>query len=264
MTCPTFLSAPNLQHPQLRHGFFTRLGGVSQGLQDQGRDDLAVGLHSGLPLVEVLENRRRAEQAFGLPFVSARQVHGAEVVTVTAPWGPGAAPPADGLVTTQTDLGLGVLTADCVPILLADARARVIGACHGGWRGLKAGIVEATVAAMVALGAQRPQIQAAIGPCLGGQSYEVGREFPEHFEGLIPHATLFQPAANADKVLFDLPAAVRAFLDLAGLAAPTALDQDTFQHPRWFFSHRRATRAGERDQGRQISLIALTTNSAKN
>ncbi len=258
MTRPTFLCSPNLQHPRLRHGFFTRLGGVSQGLQDQGTGDLAIGLHSDLPLGEVLENRRRTQQVFGLPFVSARQVHGAEVVTVTAPWVAGAGPTADALVSAKAGLGLGVLTADCVPILLADVGAGVVGACHGGWRGLKAGVVEATVAAMAALGARRPQIKAAIGPCLGPQSYEVGHEFPEHFEGLIPQAaTLFKPGASADKVLFDLPAAAKAFLVSAGLPAPTVLDQDTFRHSRLFFSHRRATRAGERDQGRQISLIAL-------
>ena len=258
MIQPRFLTAPNLQHPRLCHGFFMRGGGISQGLQDRGRNDLAVGFHTGLPFAEVLENFRRVEGVFGHPFVTAHQVHGVKVEIVHAPWPAGRGPIADALVTTIPGLGLGVLTADCVPILLADTDQGVVGACHGGWRGLKAGIVESTVAAMVSVGANRSQIQAAIGPCLGPNSYEVQYDFVQNFAKVTSDAAvLFRPGPSSNKRFFNLPMAAKLLLQKEGLNRLFTVEKDTFSNSSLFFSHRRATLTGDRDQGRQISLIAL-------
>ena len=258
MNTPVFLTSKSLNHPSIRHGFFTRLGGVSQGLQDDSHDDLAVSYHTGLEIDEVTINRTRVQEAFGAKFVSAKQVHGAKVINVKRDWDPLNPPVADGLVTSQRALGIGVLTADCVPVLFADITAGVVGACHGGWRSLREGIIEATIAEMEKKGGLRERIIAVIGPCLGIKSYEVSHDFPANFKGTLKHyRSLFIPSENPEKLMFDLPLAANGFLKQAGLEKIDILDFDTLTNKDRFFSHRRATRLGQPDLGRQISIIAV-------
>ena len=259
MSEPLVLRSPALDDSRLRHGFFTRVGGVSQGLQDGKRDDLALDFRPELPPQEVRENRARAAAAFGAPFVTAQQVHGASVLSVTDLWDAQTAPrQADGLVTDRKDLGLGILSADCAPILFADLEAAVIGACHAGWRGLQAGVIDATVQAMVALGARPAQMRAVLGPCLGRLSFEVSLDFPDEFATVLPrHRAYFRPAVRRDRLLFDMPRAVGSLCEAAGLPRLQVLDLDTYTQRDRFFSYRRATHAQDGDGGRQISLIAL-------
>lgn len=241
--------------PDIRHGFFTRLGGVSEGLWAS----LNMGLRSGDALERVLENRARAAAALELPaerLVTARQMHGITALHVTAPWDNRAAPEADALVTDRPGVLLGVLTADCGPVLLADPEAGVIGAVHAGWKGALAGVVEAAIAAMVALGARAERITAALGPCIAQSSYEVGAEFVARFTADDPaYARFFAPAATG-KAHFDLKAFLAHRLARAGVAADI-LPHDTCAEDERFFSYRRATRRGEARFGLQMSAIAL-------
>ncbi len=241
--------------PGIIHGFFGRAGGVSQGIYaglncGQGSDDRPA---------DVIENRARVARAVGVApdrLVSVHQVHGREAVTVTAPWTE--RPKADAMVTTVPGLALGVLAADCTPVLFADPQARVIGAAHAGWRGALAGVTDATVAAMEALGARRDRIRAAIGPTIRGQSYEVGAEFPAPFlADDAGNTRFFRPATRPGHHMFDLPGYLAARLAGLGLAAVDDLEQDTLTQPDRFFSYRRTTLAGEPDYGRQLSAIAL-------
>ncbi len=241
--------------PGISHGFFGRAGGVSQGIYaglncGQGSDDRPA---------DVIENRARVARAVGVApdrLVSVHQVHGREAVTVTAPWTE--RPKADAMVTAAPGLALGVLAADCTPVLFADPQARVIGAAHAGWRGALAGVTDATVAAMEALGARRDRIRAAIGPTIRGQSYEVGAEFPAPFlADDAGNIRFFRPAARPGHHMFDLPGYLAARLAGLGLAAVDDLEQDTLTQPDRFFSYRRTTLAGEPDYGRQLSAIAL-------
>ena len=256
---PTALTAPVLEHSKITHGFFMRHGGVCQGLQDGRVNDLSAGFSPKVDPESIQENRRRIVHEFGYPFVTAKQVHGARVLTVTEPWDAWqAAREADGLVTVERKLGLGILTADCGPILFADPEKGVVGACHAGWKGLKAGIIGATVRAMVDLGGRTGHIIAALGPCMGRMTYEVGLEFPDYFDDVLEHhRSYFRPAIARDKLLFDMPRAIRAKLEHTGVSRPHMVDRDTFTDRDNFFSYRRATRNGEADYGRQISLIAL-------
>lgn len=253
---------PTLRSPLLgglagvEHGFFTRRGGVSRDLYDS----LNVGAGSRDEPAAVTENRRRAAGAFGLEaqaLVTAYQVHSARAVAVDGPW-PGAPPQADGLVTDRPGLMLGALAADCAPVLIADATARVIGAAHAGWRGALGGVVESTIEAMIALGAERARLVAAVGPCIGPASYEVGLEFLERFEAADPgHARFFAPGEGPQKRQFDLPAFVLARLAAAGVAQAEWIGADTCALEEAFFSNRRAVRRGEGDYGRLLSAIAL-------
>jgi len=258
MSLPPRLTAAALDGvPGLAHGFFTRAGGVSDGLYAS----LNCGFGSGDAGADVAENRRRATAALDAApdrLVTAYQVHGTNVVTVDAPWVPGDSPRADGMVTRAPGVVLGILTADCAPVLLADAEAGVAGACHAGWRGALDGIVEATVVAMVALGAARARIRAAIGPCIAQRSYQVGPEFRETFLAGDPgHDRFFAPDAG-DRSRFDLAGFVRARLDAAGVAEAEALELDTCADGERLFSYRRATLAGESDYGRLLSAVTLT------
>ena len=256
---PKSLTAPILANPKITHGFFSRRGGVCQGLQDGQTNDLSAGFSPMTDPGSIQENRRRVAHEFGHPFVTAKQVHGAEVLTVTEPWDPlDDVREADGLVTTQRKLGLGILTADCGPIVFADLDQGVIGACHAGWRGVKAGVIDATVRAMVDLGARRGRILAVLGPCMGRMTYEVGLDFPDNFKGALDHhRSYFRPAVARDKLLFDMPRAIRSKLEDAGIRRPHLMDRDTYIEKADFFSFRRATHNKEADYGRQISLIAL-------
>jgi YfiH family protein len=238
---------------RVAHGFFTRQGGVSEGVFAA----LNCGYGSRDARDAVFQNRSRAMARFGLgdrDLATPYQVHSAHVVTVDAAFAADARPEADGVVTDRPGVALGILTADCVPVLLVDPEAPVIGAAHAGWKGARAGVAEATVAAMVRLGARIERIRAGIGPAIRRQSYEVGPEFPALFadaEGC------FEPAARSGHFLFDLPAYVRARLAPLGLAAIDDLGLDTLADETRFFSYRRATLAGLRDYGRMLSAIAI-------
>ncbi|MHA1114355.1 MAG: polyphenol oxidase family protein, partial [Alphaproteobacteria bacterium] len=198
------------------HGFFTRKGGVSTGIYAA----LNCGPGSDDDPAAVAENRSRALARLGgnaTALVTANQVHGIEVVTVTRPWPSGAPPSADGLVTRGRGIALGVLSADCAPVLLADADAEIIGVAHAGWKGALAGIVEATVAAMAANGAHRVRIRAAIGPCIAQASYEVGAEFAATFAEADPASPAYFIPGAGDRRMFDLPGYVAARLRRAGI-----------------------------------------------
>lgn len=243
----------------VRHGFFTRNGGVSGGLYAS----LNCGLASGDLPEAVATNRVRVMRHLDLPpssLLTLRQVHGNRVITVARPWETAEPPEADGLVTTTPGLALGILSADCAPVLLADAAAGVIGACHAGWKGARAGIVAATVAAMVARGARPERLIAAVGPCIAQRSYEVGADFAAAFLAeSSQHARLFAPAGRPGHALFDLRAYVAWTLEQAGVSAISCCPNDTFAEEERFFSYRRATVRQEPDYGRGISVIVLGT-----
>jgi purine-nucleoside/S-methyl-5'-thioadenosine phosphorylase / adenosine deaminase len=245
----------------LRHGFFTRRGGVSGGPYAA----LNCSLSSADDRDRVRENRRRAMDALGLPLHALHgltQVHGTAVAEVDAAgWAEGAGPPADALVTRRPGVALGIVTGDCAPVLFADPEAGVAGAAHAGWRGAAAGVLEATVAAMERLGAARARIAAAIGPCIAQGSYEVG---PDLRDAVL--AARGDPAADArffaegrreDRWWFDLPGYCAARLAALGLAAVGAVGADTLAEEERFFSHRRRTLAGGGPMGHQLSAVAL-------
>jgi YfiH family protein len=241
----------------VRHAFLTRAGGVSQGIYAS----LNCGFGSKDNPAHVAENRRRAAAALDLPasaLVTAYQTHSTRVVTVEKPHEPNNAPEVDAMVTDRPGIALGILTADCAPVLLADPEARVVGAAHAGWRGAISGIVEETVAAMTRMGAKPARILAAIGPCIGPRSYEVGPEFPAPFLAQNEaNARYFKPASRADHYLFDLPAYVQSRLNAAGIVAVDRSPADTCAEPDRFFSYRRTVLDGQRDYGRLLSIIAL-------
>jgi polyphenol oxidase len=241
----------------IRHAFFTRQGGVSQGIFAS----LNCGLGSGDDPEKVLENRRRAAAALDRAadeLVTCYQIHSPQVVVAERPWRREDRPRADAMVTQAPGVALGILSADCAPVLLADAEARVIGAAHAGWRGAVSGVLDATVAAMTKLGAAPQRIAAAIGPCIAQPSYEVGPEFPAPFLAEdAANAAFFLPAARAGHFLFDLPGYVAQRLARLGVARVARTGGDTAAEPERFFSYRRSCLKQERDYGREISAIAL-------
>lgn len=243
--------------PGVRHGFFTRVGGLSAGIYA----GLNCGLGSHDDRSVVLANRARAAQHLGVPaamLATPHQTHSADVAVVGEPWLPGSGPKADAVVTRRRGVAVGVGTADCGPVLFADATAGVIGAAHAGWRGALGGILEATLAAMVALGADRKRIAAVLGPTIAQPSYEVGAEFPAPFVAADAAATAyFAPAPRAGHHLFDLPAFIGGRLRAAGIGAVADLGLDTYADEGRFFSFRRATHRGEPDYGRLLSAIVL-------
>ena len=241
----------------LRHAFFTRRGGVSEGLFGS----LNCGFGSGDASARVAANREIAMARLGRPadrLVTVRQIHSAEVVIVERPWRREESPSADGLVTAAPGIALGVLAADCAPILLHDPIARVIGAAHAGWRGALGGVVDATIAAMAELGAEHLRIRAAIGPCIARQSYEVGPEFPQPFAEDDPsNMRFFSPAPGSGRFLFDLRGYIAHHLARAGIATVEIVPHDTVADEERFFSYRRACLRGERSYGRGLSAIVL-------
>jgi YfiH family protein len=241
----------------VRHGFFTREGGVSEGLFAS----LNCGFGSGDDPERVAVNRARAAEQLGLSgdaLLTVYQTHSTEVIVAEKPWPPDQAPRADAIVTRRRGLGLGVLTADCAPVLFADPKAGVVAAAHAGWRGARAGILEAAIKTMAGLGARPAQIVAGIGPCIRQESYEVGAEFHDAFLADDPaNADFFKPSPRPRHFQFDLPGYVRRRLERFGLASVDALAMDTCADERRFFSYRRATKRGERDYGRALSAIAL-------
>ena len=239
------------------HGFFTRRGGVSRG----GYASLNCSLSSGDARESVLENRARAAHAIDVVpsnLVGLTQVHGTDAIPVTAAWEPGTGPRADAMVTDRPGIALGIITADCAPILLADTVAGVVGAAHAGWRGAIAGIIEATVGAMIRLGAQPARMAAAVGPCIRQASYEVAADLRD--------AVLAQDADN-DRFFvagrrearwqFDLCGYCAARLAAAGIVLVDMVDADTAADEDRFFSYRRQTLAGGGPTGHQISVISL-------
>jgi polyphenol oxidase len=237
------------------HGFLGRRGGVSGGIY-QG---LNVGLGSGDDPDAVRENRAVATAAVlaGAQLVTLHQVHSADVITVAAAVPDQARPKADALVTDRPNLLLGILTADCAPILLADAQAGVVGAAHAGWKGALGGVGPAVVAAMEALGADRDRIVAAIGPCIARASYEVDDAFFRRFADHDPENERFFSAGRSGHHQFDLEGYNVYRLSEAGVSRVEALGLDTYSDAARFFSFRRSTHAGEPDYGRQISVIGM-------
>jgi len=190
--------------------------------------------------------------------VTVHQVHGTKVVVVDEPWQPGAAPRADAMVTAHPGIALGILTADCAPVLLVDAEAGVIGAAHAGWRGALNGVGAATVAVMRKLGAEPARIDAVIGPCIARRSYEVGAEFPQAFiDQDAANADFFAPSRNVGRFMFDLLGYLGRRLGNEGLRSVSGVPSDTFREEDRFFSYRRARLRGEDDYGRNLSVIAL-------
>ncbi len=241
----------------VRHGFFTRTGGVSKGLYAS----LNCGYGSNDDEEAVRENRARAARAFGRTaedICTAYQIHGDAVVEVTRPWRREDSPKADALVSSTPGVVLGILTADCAPVLLADGESHVIGALHAGWRGALGGVLEAGVAGMCRLGAQVAKIRAAIGPTIGPESFEVGREFPIPFLAQDSSAEVFfRPASREGHYLFDLPGYVTSRLEALGLSEVVSLRRDTYTEETHFFSYRRNSHQGECDYGRLLAAITL-------
>lgn len=241
----------------IAHGFFTRGGGHSTGIFAS----LNCGLGSGDDPDLVKMNRDVVARAIGAAeghVVTAHQVHSADVVEVTEIWPPEGRPKVDGLVCRTKGIGLGVLTADCGPVMFADAAAGVIGCCHAGWKGALAGVTDATVSAMVELGAARENIVAVLGPTISQIAYEVGPEFPKPFlEKSSAHGVFFIPSTKDGHFMFDLPAYLRGRMKGLGLKSVHDLALCTYSDEARFYSYRRATHRGEADYGRLISAIAL-------
>ena len=239
----------------LPHGFLGRRGGVSQGICA----GLNVGLGSSDDREAVMENRRRAVAAVapGSRLVTVHQIHSAEALYADAPWPDDARPKADAIVTDRPGLALGILTADCTPVLLADREAGVVAAAHAGWKGALGGVIESTLALMEERGADRGRVAAAIGPVIARKSYEVDDGFLRRFAEADPENERFFSPGRTGHHQFDLEAYVLARLAEAGITRAEALGLDTYSDPDRFFSYRRATHRGEPDYGRQISLIAL-------
>ncbi|MBJ7412863.1 MAG: peptidoglycan editing factor PgeF [Phenylobacterium sp.] len=254
MTQFPVLTSPLLDLPGVRHAFFTRQGGVSTGIYAS----LNVGVGSNDDPEAVSENRRRAAAHLGGELVTAYQVHSATALVADGPW-PAGPPQADGVVTATAGVVCGALAADCAPILFADASARVVAAAHAGWKGALTGVAEHAIARMEALGARRDRIVAAVGPCIGPASYEVGLEYVQRFTDADPaYGRFFSAGAAPDKHQFDLPGFVLARLRAAGIAQCEWIGRDTCAEPDLFFSNRRAFKQGEPDYGRLLSAIVLT------
>jgi YfiH family protein len=242
--------------PGLRHAFFSREGGVSDGVY--------AGLNGGLGSddnpAHVVENRRRMAEQMGVEptrFLSVHQVHSPDAIVATGPWPGTARPKADAMVTAESGLAIGVTTADCGPILLVDPRARVIGAAHAGWKGALTGILESTIDAMERLGAERSGMIAAIGPLIRQPSYEVGAEFVERFINAdAENALFFLPGERDGHAQFDLAGFIRMRLENAGVLMIDDLGVDTYSDER-FYSYRRSVHRKEPDYGRHVHAIAL-------
>lgn len=250
------ITHPLLDRAGVRHGFFTRQGGVSTGLYES----LNTGVGSRDDPAAVAENRRCvAEHLGGVPddLAACYQIHSAVVRVAETGW-KGDRPEGDATVTATPGVICAVLTADCAPVLLADAEARIVGAAHAGWKGALNGIVHSTVAAMEALGARPDRIVAVVGPCIAQESYEVGADFQERFDHHDPGGGRFFASGDGpDKRLFDLPGYVLWRLEQAGVGEAAWTGEDTRTNPARFYSNRRAFLNGEPDFGRLMSAISL-------
>lgn len=242
---------------RIRHAFFTRSGGVSQGVYAS----LNGGVGSSDAPDKVAENRARMAAALGVSadrLLTPYQIHSPEVVVADEPWTPDHRPRADAVVTRLPRLAIGVSTADCGPLLFADSEAGVIGAAHAGWRGALTGVIEATIATMERLGADRSNIVAALGPTIRQENYEVGPEFVERFLAADQsNSRYFRPSDRAGHAMFDLTGYIAERVERAGIEQFEDLGLCTYAEPDRFFSYRRTTRSGEPDYGRHINAIAL-------
>ncbi len=254
------MTRPCLAADGVVHGFFTRRGGVSEGLFRS----LNCGLASGDAVDAVAENRHRVAVQLGVEtLVTCHQTHSAKAVPVGGaegiePWAPGQGPRADAMATNVSGVALGVLTADCAPVLLLEPEAKVIAVAHAGWRGALSGVTDAVVVAMERLGATRSAIQAAVGPCIAQPSYEVGAEFPGRFVEQAANAQVYFAKGDRDgHWQFDLAGYVVARLQAFGLGRVVAPEHDTYADDQRFFSYRRSCHRGESDYGRCMSAIAL-------
>jgi polyphenol oxidase len=249
------ITSEALQLPGINHGFATREGGFSTGIFSS----LNCGLGSGDDITLVTKNRAKVADDLGVAqsnLVSAYQVHSAAVMIVDAPFAE--RPKVDGLVTNKRGIALGILTADCGPVLFADQKAGVIGACHAGWKGALTGVTDSTVEAMESLGAERKNIVAVLGPTISQKAYEVGPEFPKPFlQQNSSHQKYFIPSVKDDHYMFDLPAYLIDRLQDFGVGQAVDLALCTYSDQEWFFSYRRTTHLQEKDYGRLISSIAL-------
>ncbi len=256
MTFVPFHTSDLLTIAGVQHGFFTRRGGASDGIYAS----LNCGPGSNDLREKVMENRRRVAALLSeeyTPLLTCYQVHGAEVVTVHEPWEMEAAPKADAMVTTAPGIMLGILTADCVPVLFADSQAGVIGAAHAGWKGARAGVLKATVDAMQKQGAKADRLIAAVGPSIAQASYEVGDDLCDVVLQEHEHNACYFAANEQGRWQFDLKAYVVQKLAESGIGQINLLAKDTFLEEDAFFSYRRTTKRGETDYGRQISAIML-------
>jgi polyphenol oxidase len=254
------IQAPSLSDFQdIRHAFFTREGGVSEGIYRS----LNGGIGSRDAPEKVRENRARMAATLGVApthLVTCYQIHSPDVIVATEPWRRENSPRADAIVTKVSGLAIGVSTADCGPILFADAQAHVIGAAHAGWKGALTGVLEATVAAMEKLGAARSRIRTAIGPLIRQPNYEVGPEFVDRFKAAdAAYETFFKPAVREGHAMFDLPGYIRFCLERTEVQSVEDLDLCTYAEPARFFSYRRTTHLGEPDYGRHVNAIALVS-----
>jgi YfiH family protein len=252
-----FIEAPELaSYPNIRHAFFTREGGVSEGFYGS----LNGGIGSSDDPARVAENRRRMAEHLGLEreaFVSVHQVHSPDAVVVEGPWN-GERPRADAMATARNNLALAITTADCGPVLFADPHAGVVGAAHAGWRGALAGVLESTLEAMERLGARREKTVAVLGPTIGREAYEVGADFMARFLEADPTSErFFGESGRPGHRMFDLPAFIGARLEAAGIGEFASLGLCTYEDEDRFFSYRRTTHRGEPDYGRLISAITL-------
>ena len=249
-------AAPLDEIAAVRHGFFTRQGGVSEGIFTS----LNAGFGSGDDRDKVAVNRARAMARLDLApeaLLTARQVHSARVEVIERTFTQDERPTADGFATRTPGIALGILTADCAPVLFADATAGVIGAAHAGWPGALAGVLEAIVSAMAGLGAEAANTVAAIGPCIGKESYEVGPEYPAPFLAEEPVNARFFAEAAGGHYQFDFQAYIAARLTALGLSEVVASGHDTCAEEDRFFSYRRSVLRGEEGYGRGLSAIAL-------
>ncbi|MER8547670.1 peptidoglycan editing factor PgeF [Mesorhizobium sp. M1088] len=255
-TKPDPVRSPLLETAQgIRHGYFTRVGGISSGIYR----GLNIGTGSNDDQTLVRENRRRVAEWMGVPanhLLTAHQVHSPDVVIAREPFA-GERPKADAIVTDRPGIAVGASTADCGPVLFADAEARIIGAAHAGWKGAFTGVLENTIAAMESLGARRDRIVAVLGPSIGPRNYEVGPEFVARFvDADAGSARYFAPSANAGHAMFDLNRYTVDRLTRAGVNAE-GLGRCTYAEEELFYSYRRSTHRNEPDYGRQVSAIVL-------
>lgn len=254
---PKPITHPDLGRRRLAHGFFTRRGGISEGIHG----GLNCGYGSDDARDKVAENRARVAAALAVTaeeLLTVHQYHSADVVLAEQAWQPGEAPRGDAMVCTTPGMALGILTADCAPVLFADAEGGVIGAAHAGWRGALTGILEAAVQAMEDQGARRSRIAAVVGPCIAQASYEVGPEFQAEFVAQDPgFAGFFTASSKAGHHQFDLAGFVMSRLEVLGLGQSHDVALDTYADDSLFYSYRRSCHRDESDYGRQISAIAL-------
>ena len=253
---PTPILDEKLSALEINHGFFTRHGGVSKGIYS----GLNVGLGSEDDRSAVLENRSRVASYFHKTeacLISPYQVHSADVVEVREPWEEGYRPKVDALVTRNPNIAIGILTADCGPVLFADKENGVVGAAHAGWKGATGGVLDNTVSAMETIGAEREHIIAILGPTISQENYEVGPEFVDRLLDIHPdNKDYLTKSTKRDHAMFDLPAYIVARLTIAGVKAFWT-EHCTYSDEESFFSYRRTTHKNEADYGRQISAISL-------